>query len=65
MTHYPKTIEILSDGNLLEYEGVGKIGKLDVLNYRYTKSDCKLGWILPLPPEQLEKMILNNIARIV
>ena len=65
MTTYPKSIEIVSDGNLLDFEGVGKIGKLDVLNYRYVKSETKLDLILPMPPEQLEKMIKNGIAKII
>lgn len=63
MTNYPNKIEIIVDGNTLQFEGLDKKGT--ILNYRYTKSETKFGLILPMPPEQLEKMIKNNIAKII
>ncbi len=55
----PNRIIINSDGNELEF--VEK--KKDMLYYRYTKSDCKLGFLLPLPVEQLERMIRLEIYK--
>ena len=60
---YPKDIIIVSDGNELTFESVDKKGTM--LLYRYTKSETKLNLILPMPPEQLEKMIKNGIAKIL
>ncbi len=56
---------IISDGDELEFMETKIMNKLPILNYRYTKSQTKLSSILPLTNEQLEKMIKNNIAKII
>jgi hypothetical protein len=58
-------IRIKSDGDELQFSTVGKVGTIAVLNYVYTLSQTKKGMTLPLPQEQLDKMILNNIAEII
>lgn len=50
----PDKIEIRSDGNILKYEGKSKDGKY---NYRYSKSVTKLGLVLSMDEENLQKLI--------
>jgi hypothetical protein len=58
-------IRIKSDGDELQFSTVGKVGTIAVLNYVYTLSKEKYGLTLPLPQEQLDKMLQNNIAEIL
>ena len=61
----PAKILIVTDSNELEYSETKLVSKVPMLYYRYTKSITKLDTLLPLTNEQLEKMIKNNIAKIL
>jgi len=60
--HPPQKIKIVVDGNELEYIESNVVNKVNILYYKYSVSEFKLGLILPLPVEQLEGMIKNGIA---
>ncbi len=60
-----KKFEMVVDGNILEYSETKLVNKSPILYYQYTKSQTKLNTVLPLTNEQLEKMIKNNIAKII
>ncbi len=65
LVNYPQTITIITDGNELNYIETKITNKVPILYYQYTKSQTKLNTILPITNEQLEKMILNQIAKII
>ncbi len=58
-------IQIITDGNELHYVETKLVNKSPILYYQYTKSQTKLNSVLPLTSDQLEKMIKNNIAKII
>lgn len=67
----PHKLLIPTDGNELEYvetlqpnSPTNKFKK-ELHIYRYTKSETKLGMLLPLPQEQLDKMVQNSMAKII
>ncbi len=60
-----QSFEIITDGNELQYVETKIVNKSPILYYQYTKSQTKLNSVLPLTSEQLEKMIKNNIAKII
>lgn len=58
MTKPPEKIRIVVDGNELQL----KEFKKGMCFYEYTLSETKLNMILPMPIEQLEKMLDNRIC---
>lgn len=58
----PKTIDIKSDGNILEYIGkVTPIGtKVTFYQYRYIKSFTKLGTVVGYTETDLEQLLKIN-----
>jgi len=60
---YPDKIEIVSDGNTLEFVESKKIDSKIMVYYRYIFSETKLGMILPMPDTQLEAMLRNEICK--
>lgn len=64
----PQKIKIVSDGDELLFveklEGNAK-QKKELLIYKYTKSLTKQGLLLPMPPEQLDKMLKDKIVEII
>jgi hypothetical protein len=64
----PQKIRIVSDGNellLVEKLLPNAKQKKELIVYKYTKSETKLGLLLPMPPEQLDKMLKDGIAQII
>lgn len=66
----PHKLLIPTDQNELTFKeikspkGSDKSG-VELVVYVYTKSPTKLGLQLPLTKEQLQKMLKNNIAKII
>lgn len=64
----PQKIRVVSDKDELLFveklEGNAK-QKKELLIYKYTKSQTKQGLLLPMPPEQLDKMLKDGIAQII
>ncbi len=57
----PKQIHILSDDNILDYVETKKPPKGEVtFIYKYSKSKSKLGELLALNENDLEKLISTN-----
>ena len=64
LSSYPDKIEIISDGNILEFVESKKTDSKIMVYYRYIKSEAKLNLILPLPDTQLQDMLKKQICKI-
>lgn len=56
----PVTITILSDGNKLSYQSTITKGKEVLYVYEYVLSNTKLGQLLTLSEQELNKLIDTN-----
>jgi hypothetical protein len=60
-----KRIKILSDGNELEFKEKKVINKVPMLVYEYVVSKSKVGQTLLLSESELDKMVKNEIVKIL
>ena len=57
----PRKLKFISDDNEIEWQSSDKNGH----KYLYTKSIEKLGFVLEVTQEQLDKLIKNKIVEIL
>lgn len=60
-----KRIEVITDGNILEFRETKVVNKATLLVYEYVESETKLGQTLKLCESDFDKMIKNGIAKII
>lgn len=58
----PKKLIILSDNNELEFVRIIKAKEI-IYEYRFTKSETKLGMLMTFSEKQLEKELKNKIFK--
>ena len=62
--NYPKKIKILSDDNEIKFDSIKPKTTSSplLINYVYTLSETKLGMVLPLTEDDLQKLFSKSIA---
>ena len=62
--NYPQKIKILSDDNELKFDSIKPKTPSSplLINYVYTLSETKLGMVLPLTEDDLQKLFSKSIA---